>query len=235
MSEYWIKQAKSGKTHGPTSGSNLKKLVERGELKPEDQIGKSADGPWRTASKVKGLVFKSQNEEPSSLPRGDELIQSEYSARSDSRKKSVASRSWVIVGSTVVGLTCLVAIILVVWDGDNELESTETQSTAAKTTAAKTTEEEGFSSKPATLDENSPKGKPGLLGFQFKPINKRGLLVEGVSQNTPAETGGLKKGDFITKINGVSMLNCTSEEEAYHILNKNLFADVPCVDRKSVV
>ncbi|MDB4786760.1 hypothetical protein OAG29_02225 [Planctomycetaceae bacterium] len=61
MAEYWIRQAKNGKVHGPISGKMLKKVSEKGDLKPDDEIGNSADGPWQAAHTVNGLSFNSKN------------------------------------------------------------------------------------------------------------------------------------------------------------------------------
>ena len=45
-------------TYGPLTAQDLKRMAEKGKLRPTDLIKKTEAGKWVTASSVKGLLFK---------------------------------------------------------------------------------------------------------------------------------------------------------------------------------
>lgn len=54
---------------GPISSADLAQMARAGLLKPEAEISQSADGPWRPARQLKGLVFPAPELPP--LPKAD--------------------------------------------------------------------------------------------------------------------------------------------------------------------
>lgn len=50
--------------HGPIATSQLKKLAASGKLKPDDQLGQSKAGPFRSAAKAKGLFPAKKKAQP---------------------------------------------------------------------------------------------------------------------------------------------------------------------------
>lgn len=46
---------RDGQTSGPFSAAQLKQLAQNGSIGPNDHVGKTAQGPWHRADRVKGL------------------------------------------------------------------------------------------------------------------------------------------------------------------------------------
>ncbi len=56
MAAEWYYRASTGRPEGPVTAAHLKQLVQLGEIGPETEIKKGAEGRWITANKVKGLL-----------------------------------------------------------------------------------------------------------------------------------------------------------------------------------
>jgi hypothetical protein len=54
---YFVRRRGSGVLVGPVSSAQLKSMASSGELSPDDEIGISPDGPWRSARRVGNLAF----------------------------------------------------------------------------------------------------------------------------------------------------------------------------------
>lgn len=63
-SPYFVKRSGTSLVVGPLTSSNIKSMASSGELRPEDEIGSSPNGPWRMASKIGKIAFS----EPSPSP-----------------------------------------------------------------------------------------------------------------------------------------------------------------------
>lgn len=56
MTAEWYYRTTTGRTQGPVTASQMLQLARLGEIDPETEIKKGAEGRWVTASKVKGLI-----------------------------------------------------------------------------------------------------------------------------------------------------------------------------------
>lgn len=56
MSAEWYYRTSTGQEEGPMTAARLKQLAHLGEIGPETEIKKGAEGRWITANKVKGLL-----------------------------------------------------------------------------------------------------------------------------------------------------------------------------------
>lgn len=74
MADFWIRRRSSGEVRGPVNSAQLKALAKNGTLLADDEVGKTENGPWNQAGKIKGLEFAAVNEESQdfSSPEVDE-------------------------------------------------------------------------------------------------------------------------------------------------------------------
>jgi hypothetical protein len=56
MAAEWYYRSSSGRAEGPVTAAHLKQLAQLGEIGPETEIKKGAEGRWITANRVKGLM-----------------------------------------------------------------------------------------------------------------------------------------------------------------------------------
>tara|TARA_B100001123_G_C15214459_1_gene988620 strand:+ start:202 stop:1293 length:1092 start_codon:yes stop_codon:yes gene_type:complete len=69
MAEFYVRR--NQQVRGPLAADALRDLARQGKLRPEDELSRSQDGPWRPSSSIRGLqsIFgqqeSTQSEEPS--------------------------------------------------------------------------------------------------------------------------------------------------------------------------
>jgi len=77
-------------------------------------------------------------------------------------------------------------------------------------------------------EENRSPGYKVTLGIIPDVVGSgnKGLSVDGVKKGGPAETGGIKKGDIITAINGLPVTNIYDYMTRLNTLNKGQIVEV---------
>ena len=55
MAQYFLKRGDA--VHGPFSVSQVIQGAAEGKIRPDDQIGHTVDGPWKTAQDIEQLSF----------------------------------------------------------------------------------------------------------------------------------------------------------------------------------
>lgn len=124
----WYYRTPTGRTEGPVTAAHLKQLADLGEIVPETEIRKGAEGRWVTANKVKGLIApvpqkpvktappswqqpRNEDREPESVPH-DPLppLDRPLNSKTETAKKR---SSLLLVGTYVGGILLIVGLIAV--------------------------------------------------------------------------------------------------------------------------
>lgn len=229
MADYWIRQSKNGKIHGPVTGGTLKKLASSGKLKPDDEIGKSGDGPWQTVSKVEGLSVDESNSIDAGLNHTSSGVTTDKH-QSEVRTKS-SRKLTVLIASVVLTACALIASLFLFGRDEPPDKAVSSRSKIVEAKDVDKTEIAAEQQEKENTNIHNPvtERKPGMAGFQFQVVKDRGLQVVHVYEGTPADLSGISKGDFITIINDIPTNTITSTEEARSLLKNNLFEGTPCL------